>query len=41
MQDANTRFPFMARVLILRQFLWGGAAFYGTYVLLTKFFYKS
>lgn len=37
MQDANSRFPFIARVLILRQFLWG-AAFYGTYVLLTKFF---
>ncbi|MGF1684688.1 peptide MFS transporter [Photobacterium minamisatsumaniensis] len=37
MQDANTRFPFIARVLILRQFLWG-AAFYGTYVLLTKYF---
>ncbi len=37
MQDANTRFPFTARILILRQFLWG-AAFYGTYVLLTKFF---
>ncbi|MGF1723911.1 peptide MFS transporter [Photobacterium nomapromontoriensis] len=37
MQDANARFPFMARVLIFRQFLWG-AAFYGTYVLLTKFF---
>jgi len=27
----------MSRILILRQFLWG-AAFYGTYVLLTKFF---
>ncbi len=40
MQDANTRFPFMARVLILRQFLWG-AAFYGTYVLLTKFFLQE
>ncbi|WP_299020057.1 peptide MFS transporter [uncultured Photobacterium sp.] len=37
MQDANARFPLTARVLILRQFLWG-AAFYGTYVLLTKFF---
>lgn len=37
MQDENSRFPFIARVLILRQFLWG-AAFYGTYVLLTKFF---
>ncbi|WP_299020055.1 peptide MFS transporter [uncultured Photobacterium sp.] len=37
MQDANARFPFIARILILRQFLWG-AAFYGTYVLLTKFF---
>ncbi|MGR5145582.1 peptide MFS transporter [Photobacterium alginatilyticum] len=40
MQDANARFPFMARVLILRQFLWG-AAFYGTYVLLTKFFLEE
>lgn len=37
MQDANARFPITARILILRQFLWG-AAFYGTYVLLTKFF---
>ncbi|OLQ71667.1 MFS transporter [Photobacterium proteolyticum] len=37
MQDANARFPLTARILILRQFLWG-AAFYGTYVLLTKFF---
>lgn len=40
MQDANARFPFIARVLILRQFLWG-AAFYGTYVLLTKFFLQE
>ncbi|OAN17959.1 MFS transporter [Photobacterium jeanii] len=37
MQDANARFPSIAKVLILRQFLWG-AAFYGAYVLLTKFF---
>lgn len=37
MQDANARFPRTARILILRQFLWG-AAFYGTYVLLTKYF---
>lgn len=40
MQDANARFPFIARVLVLRQFLWG-AAFYGTYVLLTKFFLQE
>ncbi|MGR5152418.1 peptide MFS transporter [Photobacterium swingsii] len=37
MQDANARFPSIAKVLILRQFLWG-AAFYGAYVLLTKYF---
>ncbi|MGF1686881.1 peptide MFS transporter [Photobacterium japonica] len=37
MQGSNSRFPFIANVLIFRQFLWG-AAFYGTYVLLTKFF---
>lgn len=40
MQDANSRFPFIARVLIFRQFLWG-AAFYGTYVLLTRFFLEE
>jgi amino acid/peptide:H+ symporter len=37
MQDHNSRFPTISKILILRQFLWG-AAFYGTYVLLTKFF---
>ncbi len=37
MQDNNARFPTIAKVLILRQFLWG-AAFYGAFVLLTKFF---
>ncbi|KLV03814.1 MFS transporter [Photobacterium aquae] len=40
MQDANSRLPFTARLLILRQFLWG-AAFYGTYVLLTRFFLEE
>ena len=37
MQDNNARFPTIAKVLIFRQFLWG-AAFYGAFVLLTKFF---
>ncbi|QUM75786.1 peptide MFS transporter [Moritella sp. 24] len=37
MQDHNSRFPTISKVLFLRQFLWG-AAFYGTFVLLTKFF---
>lgn len=37
MQDHNSRFPTISKILILRQFLWG-AAFYGTFVLLTKFF---
>ncbi|MDD9194541.1 peptide MFS transporter [Aliivibrio sp. S3MY1] len=37
MQDSNARFPTIAKILILRQFLWG-AAFYGAFVLLTKFF---
>lgn len=37
MQDHNSRFPTISKILILRQLLWG-AAFYGTYVLLTKFF---
>ena len=37
MELSNNRFPLAARILILRQLLWG-AAFYGTYVLLTKFF---
>ncbi len=37
MQSFTSKFPRMARVLILRQLLWG-AAFYGVYVLLTKYF---
>ncbi|MCJ8349063.1 peptide MFS transporter [Moritella sp.] len=37
MQDHNSRFPTVSKILFLRQFLWG-AAFYGTFVLLTKFF---
>ena len=32
-----SKLPLTARLLILRQFLWG-AAFYGVYVLLTKYF---
>ncbi len=37
MQSFMSKFPRMARVLILRQLLWG-AAYYGVYVLLTKYF---
>lgn len=37
MQKFTSRFPKTAKVLILRQLLWG-AAFYGVYVLLTKYF---
>ena len=37
MQTSSLRFPVTAKVLILRQLLWG-AAFYGVYVLLTKYF---
>lgn len=38
--EKTIRIPFVARILILRQFLWG-AAFYGTYVLLTKYFLQE
>ncbi len=37
MQETQTRFSLAAKVLILRQMLWG-ASFYGVYVLLTRFF---
>ncbi len=37
MHTSGQRFPLTAKVLILRQLLWG-AAYYGVYVLLTKYF---
>ena len=37
MQTFASKFPATAKVLILRQLLWG-AAFYGVYILLTKYF---
>ncbi|WP_461537105.1 peptide MFS transporter [Spongorhabdus nitratireducens] len=37
MPSFASKLPTTARILILRQFLWG-AAFYGVYVLLTKYF---
>ncbi|PJE80023.1 Dipeptide and tripeptide permease A [invertebrate metagenome] len=36
-QGEHSGFPLIAKVLIWRQLLWG-AAFYGTYVLITKYF---
>ncbi len=40
MQTSGHHFPITAKVLILRQLLWG-AAFYGVYVLLTKYFLQE
>ena len=40
MQAVDSRFSTASRVLILRQMLWG-AAFYGVFVLLTRFFLEE
>ena len=40
MRDNQRKFSLTARILILRQMLWG-ASFYGVYVLLTRFFLEE